>query len=190
MQTLGSAFSAVYEGRGISAFPQQLLTCIEELADGAEKQFSHAEIRYSNDNVIRVDGFFVKQAHNAIDHKVEEAAHRDAEGLFSGVSIVSFDGQLEVIDGRGSLTRGKLILSAGGAEIDCVVRHDLIDAALKNFKNRVRVSGTGIYDGTNYLPQRLNIEIIDEIDQSGSLLTWRGKFKSLRQNPALAWSDE
>ncbi len=187
---LGSAFSAVYEGRNVKYLPKHLLKCVWHLVDGTEQSFSHAEVRYSGDNVIRLDRFFAAQSAAALKEKDDTANDLEEIELFSGPAITSFDGVLELIDGRGELTLGKLTLSAGGSGVDCVIRQELLSEALKKFKARVRVSGTGIFDGKHYLPQRVNVEAISEIEPSANILNWRGRFRSLRQDAMKAWSHE
>jgi hypothetical protein len=185
-RTVGSICSNVYEGRTVSNDARALLNTVSHLADGADKTFSHAEVRYASDNVIRLDRFFESQAVIARQAFSKIPA---TEPLFSGVCLTSFDGAIEVLDGRGSLLLAKLTLSAGGSEIDCVLRREMLPEAKDGFKAKVRVTGSGIYNGKSYLPTRFNVENIKQIDTSKSLLGWRGKLSRVNEEE-LAWIDE
>ncbi|MBV9201638.1 MAG: hypothetical protein JOY83_18305 [Alphaproteobacteria bacterium] len=72
--------------------------------------------------------------------------------------------------------RGKLILSAGGIEIDCVMNKERIPEAVECFDKRVIVEGTAHYDGENQIPARLDVANIKVVGRPKPLLRWRGAF--------------
>jgi hypothetical protein len=169
--------SAVYNGdRGISRGPPTVVQEIKKLSDGVTKQFSHAEISFADENVIRIDDFLQRQAEIAVDLlKSPELGHR--EKFYRGIATGSFDGFLKEIDARGTMLRGKLLLSAGGAEVDCVMNKDRIPEARESFDKRVVVDGAAHYDGTSQIPSRIDARTIKIIGDRADLLRWRGAFR-------------
>jgi hypothetical protein len=186
--TLGITLNAIYEG-GAFVVPPGLLSSINGLAEGAEEIFSHGEARYLG-SVVRIDGFFRRQSEAAVAKFAEIEQENASARLFSGAAITSFDGLLELIDGRGDLLRGKLTLSAGGLELDCVIPKALEAVAVEAFKMRVRISGIAIYDGTSLLPQRITVEQIYRIANEGSLADWKGRAEELVGQSENAWPDD
>ena len=55
---------AVYNGdrRSVSTLDPEIVEKIERLSRGARKRFAHAEIRFADDNVIRIDDYLQHQA--------------------------------------------------------------------------------------------------------------------------------
>ncbi len=186
--SVGAMCSAVSEGRPVAAGSYSLLKTISNLSDGVDKVFSHGEVRYSGNNVVRLDRFFDDQSSTILAGQTEKDEKQEV--LFSGVCMTSFDGTLEVLDGRGQMLLAKLTLAAGGSEVDCVLREDLVHDAKDNFKANVRVTGTGIYDGTSYLPKRFNVAHLKHLNKSRDILAWRGKFSPAGEDDELAWFDE
>ena len=170
--------NAIYNGdRAVSRFPEKLVQRVGQLSAGALQTFSHAEIAFSDDNVIRIDDFLARQADAA-----NQVLHTGPEGLsdryFRGRAIGSFDGELKEIDNRGLILRGKLILSAGGVEIDCVMNKERVPEARNAFDQRVVIEGSAHYDGEQQLPTRIDVASIKIINGQRNLLRWRGAFTS------------
>lgn len=166
--------SAIYNGdQSVTRYPERLISQIRKLGDGALKTFSHGEIAFADDNVIRVDDFLLRQSEAA--QEVLAVPQLKAEHYFRGIAIGGFDGELKEIDSRGTVLRGKLILSAGGAEIDCVMNKDRVPEAREAFDNRVLVEGSAHYDGEQQLPTRIDVTTIRIVGGRG-LIRWRGAF--------------
>lgn len=172
-----AAARAIYNGdQSAARYPDRLISKIGKLGEGALETFSHGEISFPDDEVIRVDDFLVRQtkiAERALFFKDEAQASR--ERFYRGIAIGSFDGELKEIDSRGTVLRGKLILSAGGAEIDCVMNKDRVPEAREAFDNRVIVEGAAHYDGEQQLPTRIDVNTIRPLSRRG-LIRWRGAF--------------
>ena len=94
-----------------------------------------------------------------------------------GTAMGVFDGIIQEIDARGTLVRGKITLTAGGREIDCVFRRDDIASLRDSFDRRARVEAIAHYDGVSLLPVRLDVKAIKIIKTNPDLVGWRGKLK-------------
>jgi hypothetical protein len=82
------------------------------------------------------------------------------------------------------MLRGKLILSAGGREIDCVMNKDCVPEARGSFDKRVVIEGTAHYDGVSQLTSRIDVRTIRIISDKADLLRWRGAFRSVEPHEA------
>ena len=178
--------NAIYNGdSSISAYPDKLVKNVQQLSKGALKDFSHAELVFSDSNVIRIDEFLERQS---------EVAYRDlisgpetkADRYYRGRAIGSFDGELKEIDNRGLILRGKLVLSAGNLEIDCVMNKERVPEVREAFDKRVIIEGIAHYDGENQLPIRIDVTTINITGHHEDLLRWRGAFAP----PALPEEEE
>jgi hypothetical protein len=152
-----------------------LIGKIEKLCTKVGKNFQHAEIKIDDDNVIRVDEFLANQAKNA---RIFLEKEEDDMIYFFGVSGTSFDGTIKAVDLRCDVPQVKLILSAGGKEIDCVVKNMDIDTIRESLDRRAWVEGQGIYNGKSGLPSRFEIEKIEPIKpiEDVNIHRWRGSF--------------
>lgn len=104
---------------------------------------------------------------------------------FEGVAFETMDGVVKEIDARGTLVRGKLILTVGGKELDCVFHTENIDVLRQSFDKRARVEGVAHYDGQSLLPVRLDVRHVSLIDSSGDLRRWRGKLVRTKSSGGL-----
>lgn len=181
VQIYSEIASSVYNGGNVAArFPHLLLRHIYNLCVGVEKQFSHGEIAFVNDNIIRVDDFLIRQADIA-GHQFGEALDSEEKQFFSGISYGSFDGVIEEIDARGTMFRGKLIPTGGTAEIDCVMNKERIPEVTTKFHKRASVSGIVHYTAESALPARIDVSGIRLLNERGAadLTRWRGAFSSM-----------
>jgi len=85
---------------------------------------------------------------------------------------------LKEIDARGTMLRGKLVLTAGGLEIDCVMNKDRVREARNSFDKHVIIEGAAHYDAKRQIPARLDIKSLKVVGDGSNLLRWRGAFKS------------
>jgi hypothetical protein len=170
--------TAIYNGdRNLVRLPPVLVRNIQKLSDGVAKNFSQPEIVFADENVIRIDDFLQRQAEVAYEvAMLPEAKHADR--FYRGIATGAFDGLLKEIDARGTMLRGKLVLSAGGAEIDCVMNKDRVPEARESFDKRVIIEGTAHYDGGNQIPSRIDVRAIKVLREGADLLRWRGAFRS------------
>ncbi len=184
--TYEAAANAIYNGdRSVERLPPILIRNVQRLGMGVAKKFSHAELAFPDDNVIRIDDFLLRQSEIAYE-ALGNAPDRGRDNYYRGLATGTFDGVLKEIDARGTMLRGKLILTAGGIEIDCVMNKDRVPEARENFDSRVIVEGTAHYDGANQLPARLDVRTIRAIGEPTDLLKWKGAFTA----PQLDESEE
>jgi hypothetical protein len=167
--------NAIYNGdRAVTRFSERLVHRVGQLSSGALETFSHAELAFADDNVIRIDDFLARQSEAA-----NEILLAGPEGLpdqfYRGRAIGSFDGELQEIDNRGFMLRGKLILTAG-VEVDCVMNKERVPEAREAFGKRVVIEGTAHYDGDQQLPTRIDVAAIRVVGDGPDLLRWRGAF--------------
>lgn len=156
--------------------PRGVLKAIAAIGDGTEKIFSHGEIRIEGEesNVIRIDDFFDRQADRALAEYDEQEVDKP---LFAGSAFGTFDGVLKEVDLRGSVARARLVLTAGGIEIDCVCNSITVENLREALDRRVVVTAQAIYDGESRLPKRLDLTKIQLIRGSGNLSRWTGAFE-------------
>jgi hypothetical protein len=174
---LEMAASAIYNGdRSTARLPLALVQQVQKLGEGVAKKFSHAELAFSDDNIIRIDDYLLKQSEDAIELTLN-VPPEPIDKFYRGLAIGAFDGTLKEIDARGTMLRGKLILTAGGLEIDCVMNKDRIPQARESFDQRVVVEGAAHYDGESQLPDRIDIRAIRIINGRSDLARWRGAFE-------------
>jgi hypothetical protein len=174
---LESTANAIYNGdRNIEHLPEPLLKHVEKLSKGVAKNFSHAEISFSDDVVIRIDDYLLRQTEVAYETLKSPETPRDR--YYRGIAIGSFDGFLKEIDARGTMLRGKLVLTAGGLEVDCVMNKDRVLEARNSFDKRVIIEGAAHYDGERQIPSRLDVKSLRIVGDDSNLLRWRGAFKS------------
>lgn len=175
MPNTRSAFVAFGEAvEGIKANDSRIerlapvVSKISRLTSGAATNFAFAEIQMPQQNVIRIDDFL---------HKRATKARRASQGTwFNGVAVGAFDGTLKYVDSRGVLPQIKLVLTAGGNEIDCVCRRDDIETLGEALEKRVRVTGRAIYTSTAPMPLRVEVTKIELVKTDVDISKWRGAF--------------
>lgn len=150
---------------------------ISKLAKGADKTFGYAEVWTANDNIIRVDPFLVEQAKSIVDPNRDAATAPANSEWFKGSAHGTFTGTILQVDLRGALPEVKLVLSAGGKQIDCVCRADDVEVIRQTLNHRVRVSGNAIYDGKTGLPRRVCVTDIQPVGGDGDFTKWMGAFE-------------
>ena len=111
-----------------------------------------------------------------------EGEEEDHSVFFRGTTLSTFDGIVMEMDARGSLMRGKLILTTGGKEIDCVFRKEDVDQLRESFSKRARVTAVAHFSGTDKLPDRLDVRAVKPLKHDADLSRWRGAL-SVRRAP-------
>ncbi|MBS0268204.1 MAG: hypothetical protein JSS54_04385 [Proteobacteria bacterium] len=170
---------AVYNGQTSSLLHEPtLLSALKRLSSGANKDYSHLEIYVDQDEstAVRVDDFFEKQI-SLVEAAREDLLATAKQRRFVGTAHASFDGILKEVDLRGAVRRAKLILTAGGAEIDCVCNSVEVPELRESLDKRARVSGIAHYDVSSALPIRVDIKNIKLVKDAADLIKWRGAFK-------------
>lgn len=144
---------------------------IKRLASGAGKSFGYAEASVSN-NVLRIDDFLRERATAVWAQAVEP----EEQTWFKGKAHGEFVGAVEAVDLRGALPEVKLVLSAGGKQIDCVCRGLEVEEIRAALHRRVRLGGVAYYDGKSGLPRRLEVVRIEHFKEDADLSRWSGAF--------------
>ncbi|MDO8431400.1 MAG: hypothetical protein Q7S58_03220 [Candidatus Binatus sp.] len=166
------ALMAVYNGeQTVERFPKGIIDNIRLIAKDAGKKFSHGEVG-TKDNLVRIDDYLVKQVSKA-EERILGTGLIKPRRHFEGISFGTFDGIVKEMDARGQLVRGKLILTAGEKEIDCIFRRDDLPTLKLSFDLRARVEGMAHYDGESLLPVRLDVRRIAVTEEAADLLRWR-----------------
>ncbi len=173
----GDCVTAISEGRTEEA--RRYGKCpdaVSRLAKGAEDQFGYAELWVPEHRLIRVDEFLTEQAEAVVK---PPSAHATFAGRqwFKGVSIGGFDGVVKRVDLRGALPQVKLMLTAGGKELDCICRDVPIEHIRESLDRRVRVRGRVFYDGQTGFPRRVEVAAIEPVKEAGDFTRWRGAFE-------------
>ena len=132
--------TAVYNGdrHDVGALEPEIVRKIERLSQGASERFSHAEVSFSDERVIRIDDYLHHQAEDALLVPInapagKQQSYRGAAGAFEGV--------LKEIDSRGTMLRGKLVLEPSSTE------------PRRRWRTSIIVLRTAHYDRSN-LPTR------------------------------------
>lgn len=174
------AVDAIYNKRPEArSLPANLLQDIVSLNRGAGYSFAFGELKSNGGQLIRIDSYLGK----VVDSLVAEiaTANRVApnpERKFTGIAFGSFDGVLKAVDLRGEVKQGKLILTAGGREIECTL-NALTRAELQAaLDSRVMAFGRAHYDQSSGLPVRLDLTKAELIPscEGADLGKWKGAF--------------
>jgi hypothetical protein len=145
-------------------------TKLEAITKGVGKRFSFIEMMADHVAEIRVDDFFSRQI-AVLGAKPFEEPNPNA---FKGQARDAFDGTLKELDLRGQIARGKFILHAANKEIDCVFRRLPVEKVKEALDQRCWVEGTAIYQGTSFLPQRLEVDTIRHKRKGKGIERWHG----------------
>jgi hypothetical protein len=158
-------------------FSDGLIENLTPLVRSVGKSFSHGEIAFDGNNIIRIDDYLAQQFEKVTarkNGKLEQLTHSSS---FEGIAMGTFDGVIQELDSRGTLVRGKLTLTAGGKEIDCVFLREDIGALRESFDKRARVEAIAHYDGESMLPVRLDVRTITVVNANSDLARWKGRLK-------------
>lgn len=132
------------------------LKVLANISSKASRDFNYATLRSPNVEIVRVDKFLNKQVLKIIQ-SAQMAASSAASAFYIGSAYGSFDGVIEAVDLKGDAPAARLILSAGGKPIDCILLNLDISDVRSALGSRVSVSGRAIYEGKTGLPSRIEI---------------------------------
>ncbi len=151
---------------------------IATLARPTKQGLAYSAVWTEEDKSIRLDSFLSDRARAAVAPPSDQVAIMEGRHeWFKGVAFGSFDGSLDVVDARGAFPQVQLTLTAGGKTIDCVCRAEDIGVIGASLKQRVRVTGRAIYDGTQGLPIRVEATEIAPVKGSSDFTRWRSAFE-------------
>lgn len=158
---------------------------IAKLCGGAGEKYAFAEITSTRlASPVLIDQRVSRQAERLIAEALPDVAYPE---MFRGQAEDAFDGEIKEIDLRGRLPQGKLVLSGGRKEIDCVFPHMTVDELRAIIDRRVWVEGMAIYDGVSGLPGRIEVLKAKPIKGSSQLVRWQGKLRKPHSEPE--WGD-
>lgn len=103
-----------------------------------------------------------------------DAANNAEPKYFRGVSYEIHDGTMKLVDLRGLFPEAKLVLSAGGKEVSCVVPRTDVEMLRNALNRRVLVSGQSQYDGHSMVPSRIDVTSIKVVEGGGNIIEVRG----------------
>ena len=127
-------------------------------------------VRY-HDTELPLDTFFCRQVDRV--GRLDTTSRTDVQ--FAGTAITSFEGRLEAIDYRGPVWKGRLTLSGGDTQLECVLEKSRGEDALNPFGNKtVCVTGRAIYTGDSQLPERLEVLTIEETARATTAIGIQG----------------
>lgn len=132
------------------------------------------------------DDYLEKQFERAVRRVQGDEVEPDR--FFKGIAIETLDGVIKELDARGTLVRGKLILTAGGKEIDCVFSSSDLPLLRESFDRRARVEAIAHYDGESLLPVRLDVKRLALVGGK-DLVRWKGALKRGRDSGGLDLND-
>jgi hypothetical protein len=179
IESFHAALVAVYGGHAQRLNGSHvLLPPMKSLCGGASKTFSHIDVLVDDDpgSAVRVDSFFVKQLEAAVEY-VAAAKGEVRKRSYKGRSLGTFDGTLKVIDHRGAVKLGKLVLTAGAIEIDCTYNETIARAIKPAIDTRAIIEAWAHYDGSSQLPVRLDVKSARPVKGNADLIKWKGSFK-------------
>lgn len=184
-----AALASIYSGRATELNGStNLLPAVRRICSGASKAFSHIEIFLDHDekSTVRVDSFFEKQVRTA-SAVMESEEQKSKRRLFRGVSLGTFDGTLKLVDHRGAVKLAKLILTAGGAEIECAYNEQSAPTITPAFDRRALIEGWAHYDGTSALPHRVEVRKATPFKLHPNLARWKGAFQIVTDDSGDDW---
>jgi hypothetical protein len=164
----------------------EMLTMLKTLCKNASNRFDYATLRNGEEDIIRVDKFLERQVDRIIRAELDTAASEPVK-YFVGEATGTFDGVIEAIDLKGEAPDARLILSAGGKPIDCILMGLDLDEVRRALGSRIAATGRAIYEGKTGLPSRLEIRSIKQYgDRDDDILSLFGSFKPA---PLTFWDD-
>lgn len=158
---------------------------IAKLCKDAGDKYAFAEITSAYlPSPILIDPQVSRQVQRLL---AETATEVTPPTMFRGQAEDSFDGDIKEIDLRGKIPKGKLVLSGGRKEIDCVFPSMTINELRALIDRRVWVDGLAIYDGISGLPGRIEVQSVRAIGMGEGLRRWQGKLQPPESEPE--WGD-
>lgn len=153
------------------------LKVLAAISSKASRDFNYATLRSPAVEIVRVDTFLNRQVQKIIQ-SAQMAASSVASAFYVGSAFGSFDGVIEAVDLKGDAPAARLILSAGGKPIDCILLNLDISDVRSALGSRVSVSGRAIYEGKTGLPSRIEIRKVRRL-LGGSIADLCGSMRNV-----------
>jgi len=150
---------------------------VAQLAKGAGHRFGYAELWIAYESPLRIDELLLEQTEAVIEGPKYRPQLEVSRQWYKGIAQSTFEGEVKEVNLRGALPEGKLILTAGGIELDCVFREVNIEQIREALDRRVRVGGTAYYDGRSGLPRRIEVTSLNPITEPSDFTRWKGAFE-------------
>ncbi|KIQ69726.1 hypothetical protein [Wenxinia marina] len=158
------------------------LETFRSLSSGAGESFSYGVVSAAETAPVRLDALLKSRVERIISAAVDAASQAQPK-YFRGVALSTYDGIMKLVDIRGLFPEAKLILSAGGKEISCVVAQENVDLLRSALGRRALVSGRAQHDGRSMLPERIDVTSIKLIDETApNIISLRGALMNLDPN--------
>jgi hypothetical protein len=155
------------------------LRVYKSLSHGAGDSFSYGVVKGNDIAPVRLDKILEGRVDRIISVALS-AAEQAPPRYFRGTALSTYDGVMKLVDIRGMFPEARLILSAGGKEISCIVPAENVDALRNALGRRALVTGRARHDGRNMLPERIDVTHIQLIDESApNIISLRGKLYGL-----------
>lgn len=162
-----------------NAADEYALRVYRSLSSGAGKSFSYGVVSADAVPPVRLDSLLESRVSRIIAEAINAAEDAPLK-YFKGTSIGTYDGIMKLVDIRGLFPEAKLILSAGGKEVSCVVPAENVGALRASLGERALVTGRSQYSGKSMIPERIDVTQITLIDKnSPSVISLRGKLTNL-----------
>lgn len=159
LMDIGSAAASGQPFTPESEVEDRALGVLATLSSKASSKFNYATLKSNGPDLVRVDTFLNRQVAKIIQ-SAQHMAEAAPSKFYVGNALGSFDGVIEAVDLKGDAPAARLILSAGGKPIDCILFNMDIDDVRSALGSRVSVSGRAIYEGRTGLPSRIEIRKI------------------------------
>lgn len=173
---IGAAASSAIPFEIENSADEYALGVYKSLSTGAGKSFSYGVISAPEVSPVRLDNLLNSRVETIIAAAIDAANNSDPK-YFQGVSYETHDGTMKLVDLRGLFPEAKLVLSAGGKEVSCVVPRTEVEMLRNALNRRVLVSGQSQYDGRSMVPSRIDVATIKVVEGGENILEFRGSLK-------------
>ena len=158
------------------------LSAFQSLAAGAGKTFSYGIVESPEVSATRLDALLGKRVEEII-RRAASIAEAAPPKYFKGTALETYDGVMKLVDLRGLFPEARLILSAGGKEISCIVPQEGIDSLRNALDRRALITGRAQHSGRSMIPERIDVTSIRIIDESANVLSLNGALKDMDDDP-------
>lgn len=170
---IGAAVNSATQFHVQNSADEYTLGVYKSLSSGAGKTFSYGVVSAPEVAPTRLDTLLNSRVDTIIASAIDAAANADPK-YFRGTSYDTHDGTMKLVDLRGLFPEAKLLLSAGGKEVSCVVSGADVEMLRNALNRRVLVSGQSQYDGLSMVPSRIDVSSIQIVESGSNILDFRG----------------
>jgi hypothetical protein len=173
-----AAANIYYDRPAARSLSTKFVGYLKEVATGTGETFQLGEIKFGNDNILRIDDGFRKNT-----DKIAKEIQRLSKGKvepFAGQARISLDGTIKALDSRKREDLAVIELTAGNRQIECHVDQIPDGELVKFYKTRCNVHGIGHYTGNDGLPDWVQVIKIEPVLSDGIWDDWKGAFPELK----------